>query len=227
MSEIDMKRRREGLWFTTNPVLKPPMLPTGDTRTPKATTTRSIHSAKIATDTSDEANETPPLEDHGKAQTRPHDGHNTQPISDNSTWTTANDQSGVSIRTSNWTTPLSKAIQHLELWHQRLGHTAPRTMKRTQQVVDGIPHLPDANPLFCCPFCNKAKMRKSHGGKRSTREAFVPGTSLFHMDLGFIGGPKNLQEVLHNGATPKETIIKSHDGFSSYLLIIDAATRYI
>jgi hypothetical protein len=69
-------------------------------------------------------------------------------------------------------------------------------------------------------------MRKSHGGKRSTREAFIPGTS-FHMDLGFIRGPKNLQEVLHNGATPKETIIKSHDGFSSYLLIDDAATRYI
>ena len=99
-------------------------------------------------------------------------------------------------------------------------------MKRTQQVVDGIPQLPDASPFFCCPFCDKAKMRKNHGGKRSTREAFIPGTS-FHMDLGFIRGPKNLQEVLHNGAAPQETIIKSHDGFSSYLLIIDAATRYI
>jgi hypothetical protein len=69
-------------------------------------------------------------------------------------------------------------------------------------------------------------MRKSHGGPSSTRETFVHGTS-FHMDLDFIRGPKNLQEVLHDGATPKETIIKSHGGFSSYLLIIDAATRYI
>jgi hypothetical protein len=96
-------------------------------------------------------------------------------------------------------------------------------MTRTCSTADdethptSIPQLPDANPLFCCPFCDKAKMRKSHGGKRSTRKAFVPGTS-FHMDLGFIRGPKNLQEVLHNGATPKETIIKSHNGFSSYLL---------
>jgi hypothetical protein len=156
------------------------MLPTGGTKTPKATTTRSIHSVKITTDKYNEANETPyapivqeDIKDHGK---------DTQPISDDSTSTTANDQSGVSIRTSNWTTPLSKAIQHIKLWHQRLGHVAPRTMKRTQQVVDGIPQLPDANPLFCCPFCDKAKMRKSHGGKRSTRKAFIPGTS-FHMDL--------------------------------------------
>jgi hypothetical protein len=38
-------------------------------------------------------------------------------------------------------------------------------------------------------------------------------------------GPKNLQEVLHNGATPKETI--SSRATKGYLLIIDAATRYI
>jgi hypothetical protein len=69
-------------------------------------------------------------------------------------------------------------------------------------------------------------MRKNHGGPQSTRETFIRGTS-FHMDLGFIRGPKNLQEVLHDGATPQETIIKSHDGFSSYLLIIDAAAKYI
>jgi hypothetical protein len=69
-------------------------------------------------------------------------------------------------------------------------------------------------------------MRKSHGGPSSTRETFVHGTS-FHMDLGFIRGPKHLQEALHDGATSKETIIISHDSFSSYLFVIDAATRYI
>jgi hypothetical protein len=93
-------------------------------------------------------------------------------------------------------------------------------------VVDGIPNLPDAYPLFCCPFCDKAKLCKNHGGKKSTKEAFVPGTA-FHMDLGCIRGPKNLQEVLQEGAVPKDTVLKIHDGFSSYLLIIDAATCYI
>jgi hypothetical protein len=172
ITEIDMRRRKDGLWFTTNPILLPnAQAPEPSKETPARP---SINSARTAT----------------------------------------------------WTTPLSKALQHLELWHQRLGHAAPRTLKRTQQVVDGIPNLPDAYPLFCCPFCDKAKLRKNHGGKKSTKEAFVPGTA-FHMDLGFIRGPKNLQDVLQDGAVPKETVLKSHDGFSSYLLIIDAATRYI
>jgi hypothetical protein len=47
ISKIDMKQRQNGLWLTTNPALKPPMLPTGDTKTPKATTRRSIQSATI------------------------------------------------------------------------------------------------------------------------------------------------------------------------------------
>jgi hypothetical protein len=131
-----------------------------------------------------------------------------------------------SARTTTRTTPLSKGLQHLELWHQQLGHEAPRNLKHTQQVVYGIPNLSDAYPLFCCPFCDKAKLRKNHGGKKSTKEAFVPGTA-FHMDLGFIQGPNNLKEVLQEGAVPKDTVLKSHDGFSSYLLIIDAATCYI
>jgi hypothetical protein len=123
MSEIDMKRRRDGLWFTTNPVLKPPLFPTGNTKTPKATTTRSIHSANIATGIHDEANKMPPIdqrdsEDQATVQTQSQDRHDTQSLSEDSTSTTDNEQSGVSIRTSNWTRPLSKAIQHLELWHQ-------------------------------------------------------------------------------------------------------------
>jgi hypothetical protein len=192
------------------------LFPTGNTKIPKATTTRSIHSANIATDIHDEASKTPPIdqrdsEDQATVQTQTYDRHDAQSLPEDSTSTTGNERSGVSIRTSNWTTPLSKAIQHPRAM-------APTTRTRsTQQAVDGILQLPDANPLFCCPFCDKAKMRKSHGGKRSTRKVFVPGTA-FYMDLGFIRGPKNLQEVPHNGATPKETIIKSHNGFSSYLL---------
>jgi hypothetical protein len=170
--EIDMRRRKDGLWFTTKPILLP------NTQKP------------------DLSNKTP---------ARP---------------------SINSARTAAVTTPIFKALQHLELWHQQLGHAAPRTLKRTQQVVDGIPNRPDAYPLFCCPFCDKAKLCKNHGGKKSTKEAFVPGT-VFHMDLEFIHGPKNLQEVLQEGAVPKDTVLKSQDGFSSYLLIIDAATPYI
>jgi transposase InsO family protein len=123
-------------------------------------------------------------------------------------------------------THFSTAMKNLELWHQRMGHPSNRTLRRTQRVIDGIPRLPDAEAIFSCPFCDKAKLRKHHGKGPSTRETFLPGTS-FHMDIGFIRGPKNLKEVINNGATPKETIIASHDGYTCYLLIIDSATRYV
>jgi hypothetical protein len=128
ITEIDTRGRKDGPWFTTNPILLP------NTQKPGLST---------------------------ESPARP---------------------SINSAQTATWTTPISKALQHLELWHQRLGHAAPRTLKRTHQVVDGIPNLPNAYPLFCCPFCDKAKLRKNHGGKKSTKEASVPGTA-FHMDL--------------------------------------------
>jgi hypothetical protein len=137
ITEIDMRRRKDGLWFTTNPTLLP--------------------------------NAPAP-----------------EPSIENSARPSIN-----SVRTATWTKPLSKALQHLKLWHQRLGHAAPRTLERTQQVVDGIPNLPDAYPLFCCPFCDKAKLRKNHGGKKSMKVAFAPGTA-FHMELVFYTWPQEL-----------------------------------
>jgi hypothetical protein len=122
--------------------------------------------------------------------------------------------------------PLSIALKQLELWHQRMGHPSLHTLRCTQQVIDGIPYLPEVKAIFSCPFCDKAKLRKHHGSGPSTRETFLPGTS-FHMDIGFIRGPKNLKEVITAGAMPKDTVIASHDGYTLYLLIIDAATRYI
>jgi hypothetical protein len=132
-----MRRRKDGLWFTTKPTLLP---------------------NAPAPETSTENSARPSIN---------------------------------SVITATWTTPLSKAQQHLKLWHQRLGHAAPRTLKRTQQVVDGIPNLPDAYPLFCCPFYDKAKLRKNHDGKNSMKEAFAPGTA-FHMELVFYTWPQEL-----------------------------------
>jgi hypothetical protein len=124
------------------------------------------------------------------------------------------------------TVKLTKSLEQLELWHQRMGHPAPRALQATQRVVEGIPNLPNNNSIFSCPFCDMAKLRKADKNKNSLREVFIPGTS-FHMDLGFIRGPSNLEDVVKNGATPNKTIVKSRDGYEAYLLIIDAATRYI
>lgn len=116
--------------------------------------------------------------------------------------------------------------QNLELWHQRMGHVAPKTLQCTRQVVAGIPPLPSGTPFFSCPFCDMAKLTKSSGRKQAERENFQIGTA-FHMDLGFVSGPKNLQQVTTDGATPQQTIKTDRTGHVAYLLIIDAATKYI
>jgi transposase InsO family protein len=114
----------------------------------------------------------------------------------------------------------------VEQWHQRMGHISPKAMEQTQKHVLGIPKLPPVPSCFSCPFCDKAKLTKAPRNKKTTREILQPGVQ-FHMDCGFFSGPSNLQDVLHKGATPDTTIATSRDGYEGYLLIIDAASRYI
>jgi transposase InsO family protein len=107
-----------------------------------------------------------------------------------------------------------------------MGHPSPDTLRSTTQVVEGIPPLPHDTSFFHCPFCDMAKMQKQSGNPTSLRDNFMPGTA-YHMDLGFIRGPNNLPDVIKNSATPTFTSQLSHDGYNAYLLIIDAASRYI
>jgi hypothetical protein len=112
-----------------------------------------------------------------------------------------------------------------ELWHQRFGHIGWRTMKKTSEVVEGVPPIPSESSQFHCPFCDMSKQTKRSGRKESQSESFLPGTA-FHMDLGFVSGPSNLEAVVQKGENPKHTTQKSQDGYVAYLLIIDAASRY-
>lgn len=129
-------------------------------------------------------------------------------------------------QTHSWTAHMAQAVKNLELWHQRMAHISPRTLKATSKVVDGMPELPNDISYFACPFCDMAKLRKQNRTKTSDRENFLPGTS-FHMDLGYISGPSNLQETVKRGAPPKNTVQKSRNGHVAYLLIICASTKYI
>jgi hypothetical protein len=64
-------------------------------------------------------------------------------------------------------------------------------------------------------------------GCLSTTKKYLPGT-MFHMDLGFFRGPSNLTSVVRDSAVPAgPTIIKSIEGHTAYLSIVDAATRYL
>ena len=46
--------------------------------------------------------------------------------------------------------PLSTALKQLELWNQQMGHPSLRTLRHTQRVIEGIPHLPDVEAIFSC-----------------------------------------------------------------------------
>jgi hypothetical protein len=102
---------------------------------------------------------------------------------------------------------MSKALKQLEIWHQRTGHLAPHTLRRTQQCVNGMPPLPGATPIFQCKFCDMAKQQKSNRGAPISSENYKPGTA-YHMDLGFIQGPKNLPDMVATGATKGKHVIE-------------------
>jgi hypothetical protein len=129
--------------------------------------------------------------------------------------------------TKTWTSNASQALKHLELWHQRMGHPSPCTLRNTTRVVEGLQTFPPGDSLFHCPFCDIAKMTKTSSNKKSTRDSFLPGTA-FHMYIGFVRGPKNLKDLLGDThVAPHSTSQLSHGGYSSYLTIVDAASQFI
>ena len=100
-----------------------------------------------------------------------------------------------------------------ELWHQRLLHPGQMVMNHMQECTDGIPSL--NKPAFhTCDTCQETKGTKIKN-KHTTNISPTSVGEQFHMDIGFVHGKQN------------NRIIRSHDGFDSYILITDAKTRYL
>ena len=84
---------------------------------------------------------------------------------------------------------------------------SPRTLQATQRCTTGIPKIPNTSSLFKCPFCEKAKMIK-RSGQRKQQDACIPG-QVFHMDLSYVSGPSNLDDILSHNTPPEPTIKRS------------------
>ena len=54
--------------------------------------------------------------------------------------------------------------QQRTLWHMRLGHINHRRLSQAHEFADGIPNLPDKDPLHSCPLCLRAKLHKANRG---------------------------------------------------------------
>ena len=101
-----------------------------------------------------------------------------------------------------------------ELWHQRLLHPSEQTMKRVGQCVDGVPKRFIPHEFHHCDTCHQEKSSDRRKKPRGKIEPQHIGER-FHMDYGFVSGKKD------------GTIIRSHDGYKAYLLIVDSKTRYM
>ena len=93
----------------------------------------------------------------------------------------------------------------------------------------GMDNIRQINLLFQHQACNMKKMTKTPKKNQKIKRQNQAN------DFGFVQGPKHLQELIKNEQTPKYKIrgnchcpiLTSHDGFSSYVIIVDAATQYI
>ena len=113
-----------------------------------------------------------------------------------------------------------------EVWHHRLGHVNPSTVEQMHKYAIGVPKL-RSNSLYKCATCLACKMKKaSHSPTKSIpkslpipTEQLHPGQHL-HMDFGFVRGSD------WSSTNGEGKLITSIDGFRSYLIIVDRATRY-
>jgi hypothetical protein len=140
---------------------------------------------------------------------------------------------------------MTQAAQY-ELYHQRFGHPGHRTMSILHKHVDDVPIL-QGNAFYKCASCIQAKCKHrsiQHHPQQHTSMKWwddnwkspdvqthttltnnnseieiLPGQH-FHMDFGFMNG-SGFQNKDHEGRT-----ITCIDGYRSYLLIIDKASRY-
>ena len=108
---------------------------------------------------------------------------------------------------------LNKATEY-ELWHQRLMHVGKNCLENIDKCAHGVPSL-RRHPFHQCQICDEMNITKTHSHELSHDNIERFGQR-FQMDFGFM-----------RGAQGDRTNIPSHEGYNSYLLIVDYYTRYI
>ena len=108
-----------------------------------------------------------------------------------------------------------------ELWHQRLGHPGHKIMQYMHQCTQGLPDMSQSKPQFYhCKSCDHGKITKKDRRKQTNTKIFSRGQR-FHMDFGFVRAHDN--DTNHKN---KHNFTTSIDGFNSYLIIVDAFSRF-
>ena len=107
---------------------------------------------------------------------------------------------------------LDKSTEY-ELWHQRLLHPGHTAMDQIDKCTTGIPHL-HRHPMHKCSICHEMNITKT-SSKSKPKTPTTKFAEQFQMDFGFMS------------AREGKELIRSHDGYNCYLLIVDLFTRYL
>ena len=144
-------------------------------------------------------------------------------------WTTPRTPYRISMLNEKQTTNTEKDVSNFEIWHQRLAHCSEKRLRQTQKLVDGIPafHGPKLPSIVTCRTCDAAKLRKAPRGHIMDDSEQLYNGQVFQMDIGFIRGPENLENVLTCTKDADTKVIESRNGYVCYLLIVDRKTRYM
>ena len=116
---------------------------------------------------------------------------------------------------------------HEVLWHQRLIHLSPQTLKDAYKHVDGIPNLSkfEFDDIDNCSTCSKANMRKRSPGKRSLSDSVTrPYQGLF-IDFGFSGRISFDKDGKVIESSRQD--IEGLNGETAWILIADAQTKML
>ena len=128
-----------------------------------------------------------------------------------------------SLRRPSRYTPVSKSKQlESELWLLRLGSPGVTQLDRLPGNATGIPAEFDHHPFRFIDFKAQAQIRKQAAQRSAVRSS--ERRRRFYMDFGFMRASAS-----DFGKRSKATdrVVFSYDGYSSYLLIVDEASRYI
>ena len=105
-------------------------------------------------------------------------------------------------------------ITEYELWHQRLMHPVHKCMDTISACTVGVPKL-HRHTMHSCRICKEMNIKKTSNKHPTPNVQISHFGERFQMDFGFMKGK-------HDNIS-----VRSHDGYNSYLLIVDYFTRYI
>lgn len=109
-----------------------------------------------------------------------------------------------------------------EIWMLRLGSPGEQQLDLLPGKVDGIPAGFQFHPFRYHDWKEEARIQKQAALRSAERTTECKRR--FYMDFGFMrASTANFSKPNTN----QDRVILSYDGFSSYLLIVDEATRYV